>query len=354
MSVEETRMSEDIAFLSADELARRYGAGSLTPIQSVEAALARLARLEPVLNAFQRVDAEGARQAARLSAERWRQGAPLSALDGVPVTVKDTLLARGFPTLNGSRTVDPTQGWREDAPEVARLREAGAVLLGKTTTPEFGWKALTDSPLKGVTRSPWNPELSPGGSSGGAAASLAAGIGALALGTDGGGSIRIPASHCGLVGLKPTQGLVPHYPHKSPFGTLTSSGPLARSVADAALLLNELAKPDSRDVTALPARGARLAPRPHGRRQGRAHRLCAGAGRRRAAPRGAAAGDRGGDAARRARRRGGRGRRGDRAAAADLRALLACGFRPYAAPDPARTPRALGSALSPARRARPR
>jgi aspartyl-tRNA(Asn)/glutamyl-tRNA(Gln) amidotransferase subunit A len=253
VDAEETRMSEDIAFLSADELARRYRAGSLTPVQTLEAALARIARLEPVLNAFQRVDAEGARQAARLSAERWRQGTPLSALDGVPVTVKDTLLTRGFPTLNGSRTVDPTQSWREDAPETARLREAGAILLGKTTTPEFGWKALTDSPLKGITRNPWNPERSPGGSSGGAAASLAAGIGALALGTDGGGSIRIPASHCGLVGLKPTQGRVPHYPHKSPFGTLTSSGPLARSVADAALLLNELAKPDARDVTALPA-----------------------------------------------------------------------------------------------------
>jgi aspartyl-tRNA(Asn)/glutamyl-tRNA(Gln) amidotransferase subunit A len=245
-------MTEDLAYLSAVELGARYRAGGLTPVEAVEAALTRLARLEPLLNAFQRVDAEGARQAARQSAERWRQGAPLSPLDGVPVTVKDTLLAKGWPTLHGSRTVEVAQSWREDAPEVARLREAGAVLLGKTTTPEFGWKALTDSPLKGATRSPWNPEITPGGSSGGAAAALAAGIGALALGTDGGGSIRIPASHCGLFGFKPSWGRVPHYPHKSPFSTVISGGPLARSVLDAALMLNELAKPDSRDVTALP------------------------------------------------------------------------------------------------------
>jgi len=245
-------MAEDMAFLSAGELGARYRTGDLSPEAVVDAALDLLARLEPKLNAFQRVDAEGARGAARQSAERWRQGAPLSDLDGVPVTVKDTLLTQGWPTLHGSHTTDPEQSWREDAPEVARLREGGAVILGKTTTPEFGWKALTDSPLKGVTRSPWDLERTPGGSSGGAAASLAAGIGALALGTDGGGSIRIPASHCGLYGFKPSYGRVPHYPHKSPFGTVTSSGPLARSVADAALMLNALAKPDPRDVTALP------------------------------------------------------------------------------------------------------
>jgi aspartyl-tRNA(Asn)/glutamyl-tRNA(Gln) amidotransferase subunit A len=245
-------MSEDIAFLTAGELIARYRQGSLTPVEVVDTALARIAALEPRLNAFQRVDQEGTREAARRSAERWRRGAPLGALDGVPVTIKDTLLTKGWPTLQGSRTVDPAQSWHEDAPQVARLREAGAILLGKTTTPEFGWKALTDSPLKGVTRSPWDPERTPGGSSGGAAAALAAGIGALALGTDGGGSIRIPASHCALFGFKPTYGRVPHYPHKSPFGTVTSSGPLVRSVKDAALMLNELAKPDPRDATALP------------------------------------------------------------------------------------------------------
>ncbi|HZB90264.1 MAG TPA: amidase [Stellaceae bacterium] len=245
-------MTEDLAYLSAAELAARYRAGSLTPAAATETALTRLARLEPCLNAFQRVEADAAREAAERSTERWSRGAPLSPLDGVPVTVKDTLLAKGWPTLHGSRTVDPAQSWREDSPQVARLREAGAVLLGKTTTPEFGWKALTDSPLKGATCNPWNPEMTPGGSSGGAAAALAAGIGALALGTDGGGSIRIPASHCGLFGFKPSWGRVPHYPHKSPFSTTISSGPLARSVLDAALMLNELAKPDARDVTALP------------------------------------------------------------------------------------------------------
>jgi aspartyl-tRNA(Asn)/glutamyl-tRNA(Gln) amidotransferase subunit A len=248
----EIEMTDEIAFLTAGELVAGYRAGSLSPVDSVAAALQRIDRLEPHVNAFQHLDAEGARRAAAQSAARWRRGAPLGALDGVPVTVKDMLLTRGWPTLKGSRTIDPAQRWDEDAPEVARLRAAGAILLGKTTTPEFGWKALTDSPLNGATRSPWNLEHTPGGSSGGGAAALAAGIGALALGTDGGGSIRIPASHCGLVGFKPTHGRVPHYPHTSPFGTITIAGPLARSVTDAALMLNELAKPDVRDATALP------------------------------------------------------------------------------------------------------
>ena len=129
------------------------------------------------------------------------------------------------------------------------------MILGKTTTPEFGWKALTDGPLFGVTRSPWNSRMSPGGSSGGAAACVAAGIGPIAFGNDGGGSIRIPASYAGLYGLKPTFGRVPHHPQESPFATLVSGGPLARSVTDAALMLNELAKPDARDPYALPPDG---------------------------------------------------------------------------------------------------
>ena len=144
--------------------------------------------------------------AARRSERRWLDGTSLGPLDGVPVSIKDLLLTRGWPTLRGSKTVDPAQAWTEDSPPVARLREAGAVLLGKTTTPEFAWKGVTDSPLTGVTRNPWNPERTPGGSSGGAAAAVAAGMGPLALGTDAGGSLRIPAAFCGLFTIKPTVG----------------------------------------------------------------------------------------------------------------------------------------------------
>src|SRR5579863_7804022 len=248
-------MTADVDFLTAAALVERYRAGSLSPVEVVEAALARIGRCEPTLNAFQHVDGEAARTAALLSGERWRRATPRGALDGLPVTIKDMVLTRGWPTLNGSRTTNPHQSWAEDAPAVARLREAGAILLGKTTTPEFGWKGMTDSPLRGVTHSPWNPAHTPGGSSGGAVASLAAGIGALALGTDGGGSIRIPASYCGLFGFKPTWGRVPHYPQASPFSNLTTAGPLAHSVADAALMLTAIAKPDARDGTALPYDG---------------------------------------------------------------------------------------------------
>jgi len=172
-------------------------------------------------------------------------------LDGVPVSIKDLLLTKGWPTLRGSRTVDPRGPWNDDAPAVARLREAGAVLIGKTTTPEFGWKGVTDGPLTGITRNPWNPARTPGGSSGGAAAALAAGMGPLTLGTDGGGSIRIPCAFTGVFGLKPSFGRVPAWP-LSPFGTVAHVGPMTRSVHDAALLLNVMSRPDARDWFALP------------------------------------------------------------------------------------------------------
>ncbi len=244
-------MDDTVAFMTASELVARYRAGDLSPVEATETALARLERYEPVLNAFQLVDAEGARAAAKAAEDRWAKGEPAGPLDGVPLTIKDIVLTKGWPTLNGSLTVDPDQAWDVDCPSVARLREAGAVMLGKTTTPEFGWKGITDSPLAGVTRNPWNPAHSPGGSSGGAAAALAAGIGNLALGTDGGGSIRIPASYSGLFGFKPSFGRVPHAPRESPYTTLSSIGPLARSVRDAALMLGVLALPDTRDGYAI-------------------------------------------------------------------------------------------------------
>ncbi len=240
-------MDNDLAYMTATEMVARFCAKTLSPVEVVDYALARIKRLEPTLNAFQHLDPDSARAAAAASEARWARGEPQGALDGVPTTIKDLTLAKGWPTLDGSLTTDLGQAWDEDAPSTARLREAGAVLLGKTTTPEFGWKGITDSGLAGFTRNPWNPAHSPGGSSGGAAATVAAGIGPIAHANDGGGSIRIPASFSGLFGIKPTFGRVPDYPHTSPYSTLSSNGPLARNVGDAALMLNELAKPDGRD-----------------------------------------------------------------------------------------------------------
>ncbi len=182
------------------------------------------------------------------------RGAPMGRLDGVPVTIKDLLITRGWPTLRGSKNIRRDQKWDEDAPAVARLRENGAVVLGKTTSPEFGWKALGDSPLTGITRNPWKTDRTPGGSSAGAAAAAAAGMGALHIGTDGGGSIRIPASFCGIFGLKPTYGRVPQYP-PSPFAVVSHAGPMTRSVGDAALMLTVLSGADDRDGYALPHDG---------------------------------------------------------------------------------------------------
>jgi aspartyl-tRNA(Asn)/glutamyl-tRNA(Gln) amidotransferase subunit A len=228
-----------------------YRRGLLSPVDVVDQHLSHLARVEPKLNAFVVVDREGARAAALQSAHRWQRGERLGELDGVPITVKDIVAMAGHPTRSGSRVTSDLKAL-VDSPPVARLRESGAVILGKTTTPEFGWKGLTDSPATGITRSPWNTDYSPGGSSGGAGSSLAAGVGVAAHGTDGGGSIRIPASYCGLVGLKPTFGRIPQAPVDSPYVTLVSNGALTRTVEDAALLLNVLSRPDVRDWHAVP------------------------------------------------------------------------------------------------------
>src|SRR4029077_5800796 len=176
----------------------------------------------------------------------------LGLVDGVPATVKDLILTRGWPTRRGSRTIDPNQPWEEDGASVARMKEQGAVFLGKTTTPEFGWKGVTDSPLTGITRNPWNPAKTPGGSSGGGAAAFARGMGPVTIGTDGGGSIRIPCAFTGLFGLKPSFGRVPAWP-LSPFGTVAHVGAMTRTVYDAALLLTVISEGDIRDAYALPA-----------------------------------------------------------------------------------------------------
>ena len=240
----------DLCALSATQLLESYRKHQLSPVEVTRAVLERIERLNPVLNAFNLVS-ERALDDATASEARWMAGQPKGLLDGVPVSIKDILLTKGWPTLRGSKTVDARGPWNDDAPATARLREHGAVLLGKTTTPEFGWKGVTDSPLTGITRNPWNPKKTPGGSSGGAAAALAAGMGALAVGTDGGGSIRIPCSFTGLFGLKASFGRVPAWP-LSPFGTVAHVGPMTRSVADAALMLNVLSLPDARDWHALP------------------------------------------------------------------------------------------------------
>ncbi|MBO0795080.1 MAG: amidase, partial [Ktedonobacteraceae bacterium] len=205
-------------------------------------------------NAYCLVDAENAIAQAKASEARWMRGEPLGVLDGIPTAIKDIILTRGWPTLRGSRAIDPNQDWPDDAPVVASLRRSGAVLIGKTTTPEIGWKGVTDSPLTGITRNPWDENLTAGGSSGGSAVAVVLGLATLAVGTDGGGSIRIPASFCGCVGLKPTFGRVPVWP-VSPFGSLSHIGPMTRTVADTALMMDVIARPDARDWTALPNDG---------------------------------------------------------------------------------------------------
>jgi aspartyl-tRNA(Asn)/glutamyl-tRNA(Gln) amidotransferase subunit A len=247
-------MAKDLAWLSATKLLKGYKKRRFSPVEVTRAVLDRIDSLNRELNAFCHVDAEGALAAARDSERRWTKGMPQGRLDGVPVSIKDLILTAGMPTLRGSHAVDRHQAFDVDAPVTARLKENGAVILGKTTTPEFGWKGVTDSPLTGITRNPWDKTRTPGGSSGGAAVAVATGMGPLAIGTDGGGSIRIPAGFTGVFGLKPSFGRVPAWP-LSPFGTVAHLGPLTRTVEDAAILLNVMAEPDARDWHALPYDG---------------------------------------------------------------------------------------------------
>ena len=204
----------DLAECSALQLLYLYRRRKASPVEATRAVLARIDRLNPVLNAFCVVAPEGALRSAAESEARWARREPAGDLDGVPVSIKDLILAKGWPTLRGSRTTDPKQAWDVDAPASARLREAGAVILGKTTTPEFGCKGETNSPLTGITRNPWNPQKTSGGSSGGTAAAIASGMGPLSVGTDGAGSVRIPAGFCGNFGLKPSLGRVPPYDYR--------------------------------------------------------------------------------------------------------------------------------------------
>jgi aspartyl-tRNA(Asn)/glutamyl-tRNA(Gln) amidotransferase subunit A len=238
----------DLTLLSATGLVALYRAKALSPLEAARAALDRIARYDSTVNAWCHLDTDGALAAARASEARWHAGTPMGALDGVPVGIKDNVLVAGMPARFGSRLTSP-EPRASDAPAAARLRAAGAILLGKTAMPEYGWKATSDSPLTGVTRNPWDTHMTTGGSSAGAVASTVLRMGALQIGTDGGGSIRIPAAFTGCFGIKPTRARVPAYPAAA-LGTLAHVGPLTRTVADAALALTVIAAPDTRDVYA--------------------------------------------------------------------------------------------------------
>lgn len=236
----------DIGELSAGELVRLYRRKDLSPVEATRAALDRIDRFNGAVNAYCYVDPEGALAAARDSEARWMRGRPAGPVDGVPSSIKDLTLTRGMPTRKGSRTTSADGPWDEDAPFTAHMRRAGAILLGKTTTPEFGWKGVTDNLLYGITRNPWDTRLTPGGSSGGAGAAAALNMGVLHQGSDAGGSIRIPCAFTGTVGIKPTFGWVPQWP-PSAMTTLSHLGPMARTVEDIALMLTVVARPDDRD-----------------------------------------------------------------------------------------------------------
>lgn len=247
-------MSDELWRLSARDLVDGYRADRFSPVEVTEAVLARMAYIDGNIEAYCHRDDATVRRLAEESAARWRAGAPAGPVDGVPVSVKDVLRLAGWPTRYGSKTVDAKGPWLEDSPSVAAMRSSGAVFLGMTKTPELGWKGVTDGPLYGSTRNPWNIRMTAGGSSGGAAAAVAAGMGPLAFGTDGGGSVRIPAGFCGIVALKPSFGRVPVWP-PSAFGTLSHVGPMARTVRDTALMLDVIGHPHSRDSWSIPETG---------------------------------------------------------------------------------------------------
>ena len=240
----------DLCYTPATELAAMIRAKTLSPVELTLAVLARIETLNPRLNAFCTLVADAALTDARAAEAAVMRGTAGGPLHGVPFSIKDLALTRGIRTMSGSH-IFATRVPDVDAPFVTRLRAAGGILLGKTTTPEFGWKGIGDSPLTGSTRNPWDPAMTTGGSSAGAGAAAAAGLGPLHHGSDGAGSIRIPAAFCGVFGLKPSYGRVPQFP-VSNNDSSTHNGPLTRTVADAALMLSVMAGPDELDRTSLP------------------------------------------------------------------------------------------------------
>tara|TARA_R110002110_G_C13470525_1_gene720902 strand:+ start:12056 stop:13474 length:1419 start_codon:yes stop_codon:yes gene_type:complete len=246
-------MDHELLTQSAVQLLEQYRSKTLSPVEVTQAMLDQVKRLNPTVNAYCLVDEETTLALARESEQRYASGNAAGLLDGVPVAVKDVFLTTMWPTLKGSKTIQGSSTLNKEGSAVAALSRHGYVPLGKTTTPEFGWKGVTDNPIDGVSRNPWDADKTPGGSSGGSGAAVALGMGALALGTDAGGSIRIPAAFCGVVGHKPTFGEVPHWP-ASPFGTLAHAGPMTWTVEDAALMMNVITEADDRDINAVPRR----------------------------------------------------------------------------------------------------
>jgi aspartyl-tRNA(Asn)/glutamyl-tRNA(Gln) amidotransferase subunit A len=236
-----------ISDLTCADLTAAYRRGRLSPVDVARDCFARIER-HAAINAFVVVDLDAALKAAAESQARWRAGNPLGPIDGVPASIKDNIWAKGLPTRRGSRTSETTPA-QADSPAVARLREQGAVILGKTCMPEHGWIGVCHSPLTGITRNPWNPEYTPGGSTGGGAVAASLGLGVLHLGTDGAGSLRIPAAFTGVFGMKPSFGRVPVYPALM-LNVLSHQGPITRTVADAATMLSVIAQPDGRDMAA--------------------------------------------------------------------------------------------------------
>ena len=236
----------ELRFLSAVAAAALIKRKKLSPVEYMDAVLAALDRLQPKLNCFITVTSEDARRGAKAAEQAVMAGDALGPLHGVPVSIKDLIPTKGVRTTFGSIAFTDHVPDRDDV-LVTRLRAAGAIMIGKTTTPEFGIKGQTDAPIYGVTRNPWNLERTPGGSSGGAAAAVAAGVGPIGLGSDGAGSIRIPAAFCGLVGLKGTTGAVPYQEARDAFGNVVAAGPLTRTIADCAVMQSVMAGADPMD-----------------------------------------------------------------------------------------------------------
>lgn len=243
---------EDLRFLTATEAAALIRRRALSPVTLTQAILTAIEASQPSLNAFATITAEAALRDATAAEQAVMRGDTLGPLHGVPVHIKDQIDTAGIPTRHGSAIFADNIPMRDDI-TVTRLRAAGAIILGKTTMSEFGHKGLTDSPAHGVTRNPWDLDRTPGGSSGGAAAAVAAGLGPLGLGTDGAGSVRIPAACCGLIGLKGTLGAVPWEAAADGFSNNVYAGPISRSVADTALMFAIIAGPSARDPQSLRA-----------------------------------------------------------------------------------------------------
>lgn len=247
--------NDELCLLSAVELAAAVRAKQVSPVESTQAVLDRIERLNPKLNAFCTVTADAALATAKQIEAATLRGDDAGPLAGVPISIKDLIYVKDVRVTFGSKLFEQNVV-TEDTPLVERLRRAGAIIVGMTNTPEFGWKGVTDNRVFGIARNPWNLELTPGGSSGGASSAVAAGLGPIGIGTDGGGSLRIPGSFCELVGYKASYGRVPNYPG-SGVDSLRHTGPLSRTVADAALTLDVIAGPDERDPHSLPSDSAK-------------------------------------------------------------------------------------------------